>query len=115
MMSFSASLGKLCHCSKTCTVPSGCVYLSFSPYSTLYITVSVVGGGGVRSCVLRIVGPGSGMTSVSSPPVCVFGGALAGGGGLPSAGGNCTSRWANDCNGRARTKIAHTTHRRENE
>ena len=39
--------------------------------------VSVVGGGGVRSCVLRIVGPGSGMTSVSSPPVCVLGGAFA--------------------------------------
>src|SRR6266436_6911197 len=101
-MSFCASLGKLCHWSKTCTMPSGCVYLSFSPYSTLYITVSVVGGGGVRSCVLRIVGPGSGITSVSSPPVWVFGGALAGGGGLPCSGGNCTSRCANSDAGIAR-------------
>src|SRR3954470_21118692 len=106
MINFDASDGKLCHWSKTCTVPSGCVYFSFSPYSTLYMTVSVVGGGGVRSCVLRMVGPGSGMTSVSSPPVWVFGGALAAGGGLPSAGGNWTSRWANNEKGNARHKRA---------
>src|SRR5947208_4482039 len=68
------------------------------------MTVSVVGGGGVRSCVLRIVGPASGMTSVSSPPVCVFGGAFAAGGGLPSAGGNWTSRWAKRWVGRRKTR-----------
>ena len=63
--------------------------------------VSVVGGGGVRSCVLRIVGPGSGMTSVSSPPVWVLGGAFAAAGGLPSAGGKFTWRWASSGAGRA--------------
>src|SRR5947207_7694146 len=91
-MSFSASPGKLCHWSNTCTVPSGCTYLSFSPYSTLYITVRLVGGGGVRSCVLRIVGPASGRMPVSSPLACVLGGDFAGGGGLLSAGGKFTLR-----------------------
>src|ERR1017187_2460771 len=58
------------------------------------MTVRLVGGGGVRCCVLRIDGPGSGMMSVSSPPACVLGGALAGGGGGASAGGKLTVRWA---------------------
>src|SRR4051812_6428496 len=58
------------------------------------MTVRLVGGGGVRCCVLRIDGPGSGMMSVSSPPDCVLGGALAGGGGGASAGGKFTDRCA---------------------
>src|SRR4051794_17967651 len=70
------------------------MYSSVSPYSTLYMTVRVVGGGGVRSCVLRIVGPGSGSRLVSSPLAIVRGGSFTGGGGLLSAGGNSTRRWA---------------------
>ena len=73
-------------------MPSGWTYSSVSPYSTLYITVRLVGGGGVRSCVFRIVGPASGRMPVSSPDDCVFGGDLAGGGGLLSAGGKLTLR-----------------------
>src|SRR6516225_3800667 len=54
------------------------------------MTVRLVGGGGARSWVLRMTGPGSGMMSVSSPLACVRGGALAGGGGGASAGGKVT-------------------------
>src|SRR4051794_38254178 len=54
--------------------------------------VRLVGGGGVRSCVLRWLGPASGMTPVSSPLACVLGGALTGGGGGLSAGGKVTTR-----------------------
>src|ERR1700679_118806 len=58
------------------------------------MTVRLVGGGGVRCWFLRMPGPESGMMSVSSPAVCVLGGALAGGGGGASAGGKVTVRWA---------------------
>src|SRR5688500_17643848 len=58
------------------------------------MTVRFVGGGGVRTCVFRMAGPGSGIMSVSSAPACVLGGALAGGGGGASAGGNVTVRCA---------------------
>src|SRR4051812_9379573 len=77
------------------------MYSSVSPYSTLYMTVSVVGGGGVRSWVLRIVGPGSGSRLVSSPLAIVRGGSFTGGGGLLSAGGNSTRSWANAACGRS--------------
>src|SRR5262245_44623145 len=88
-------MGKLFHCSNFCTVPSGWTYSSVSPYSTLYITVRLVGGGGVRVCVLRCEGPASGITPVSSPLASVLGGAFTGGGGGASAGGKLTRRvWA---------------------
>src|SRR5262249_23263768 len=87
--------GKLFHCSNFCTVPSGWRYSRVVPYSTLYMMVRLVGGGGVRSWVLRWLGPASGMTPVSSPEACVLGGALTGGGGGLSAGGKLTMRlWA---------------------
>ena len=56
------------------------------------MTVRFVGGGGERSCVLRMAGPQPGINPVSSPLDCVFGGAFIAGGGLLFAGGKLTRR-----------------------